>query len=137
MEGRAFITAVILLYKSKMNIGEKIKQLRKKNGLTQEQLAEYVDVSITSIRRWEWGKIVPNAKYVQKLAEVLKTTPEDLLEDQTWDIQVTKNDGMAIMRLGEDKDVSVPATPEGYAFLKDIFLASLSHSNDRIGAVKV
>lgn len=36
-----------------MNIGYKIKELRQKNNLTQEQLAEHLGVSFQAISRWE------------------------------------------------------------------------------------
>ena len=38
-----------------MNIGEKIKDLRKKNDLTQEKLADYLNVSYQAISKWECG----------------------------------------------------------------------------------
>ena len=42
-----------------MDIGEKILQLRKANNLTQEQLAERLDVTRQSISKWESGQAVP------------------------------------------------------------------------------
>lgn len=120
-----------------MTTGEKIKQLRKKNGLTQEQLAELVDVAVTSIRRWEWGPRLPNIKFIQKLAGVLNTTPEYLLEDEdknnviitaTSEQRTTRDEGMAEITLGNGQNFKVPATPEGFAFLKEIYLASLKNT---------
>lgn len=115
-----------------MTTGEKIKKLRKQNGLTQEKLAELVDVSLTSIRRWEWGENIPNSKFLQSLAEILKVSTEDLLPDKDEEVKgitekkTTKNEGMAIIELDNGKVFSAPATPEGYAFLKDLFMASLN-----------
>lgn len=57
-----------------MNIAEKIKRQRKANGLNQEELAERLGLSITTIRRWEWGRRAPNAVILPKLAEVLNTS---------------------------------------------------------------
>ena len=119
-----------------MTTGEKIKQLRKKNGLTQEQLAELVDVAVTSVRRWEWGENTPTVKFIQKLAEVLNTTPEYLLENENDNIvltatseqRTTRNEGMAEITLGNGQNFKVPATPEGFAFLKEIYLASLKNT---------
>ena len=38
-----------------MNIGTKIKQLRKEKKVTQEQLAEYLHISSQAISKWETG----------------------------------------------------------------------------------
>lgn len=38
-----------------MQIGEKIKNYRKTAGLTQEQVADYLDVSTPAVNKWEKG----------------------------------------------------------------------------------
>ena len=38
-----------------MNLGSKIKQLRLKNTVTQEQLADYLNISAQAISKWENG----------------------------------------------------------------------------------
>ncbi|MBE6548670.1 MAG: helix-turn-helix transcriptional regulator, partial [Ruminococcaceae bacterium] len=38
-----------------MTIGERIKALRKQNGMTQENLAEYLCVSYQAVSKWECG----------------------------------------------------------------------------------
>jgi len=43
-----------------INIGEKIKLLRKKNDITQDKLAEYLGVTAQSISRWESGTCYPD-----------------------------------------------------------------------------
>ena len=43
-----------------MTIGEKIKQLRKKNDLTQEKLADYLCVSYQAVSKWECGLSSPD-----------------------------------------------------------------------------
>ena len=62
-----------------MNIMEKIKELRKKNNMTQAQLAEKIGVSGMTLRRWEWGQRTPRTNELTKLAEVLGTSTAYLL----------------------------------------------------------
>lgn len=38
-----------------MNIGLKIKELRKERGITQERLAEYLNISPQAVSKWENG----------------------------------------------------------------------------------
>lgn len=61
-------------------VGEKIKMLRKKEGLTMEQLAKRVGVSKASVHKWEAGK-VDNMKrtHIAKVAEVFGVSPAYLL----------------------------------------------------------
>lgn len=40
-------------------IGEKIKLLRKRREITQEQLAEYLNISFQSVSKWECGELTP------------------------------------------------------------------------------
>ena len=42
------------------NIGQKIKELRKKNDLTQEKLADYLGVSYQAVSKWETGVNTPD-----------------------------------------------------------------------------
>ena len=116
-----------------MTTGEKIKKLRKENNLTQEKLAELVDVSLTSIRRWEWGENTPNSKFIQRLSEILNVPPEELLSDKeeeakvkgTSEKKLMRNEGMATIELEDGRVFSVPATSEGYAFLERIYAMSM------------
>ena len=45
-----------------MNFSEKLLTLRKTKGMTQEQLAEKLDVSRQSISKWESGQAVPKSE---------------------------------------------------------------------------
>ena len=63
-------------------IAEKIKDLRLERGLTQPQLAKEIGVSNGTISFWENGLNIPRADYIKKLAAVLNTTTEFLLETE-------------------------------------------------------
>lgn len=56
----------------KKEMGEKIRAARERAGHTQEQLAEGVEVSIDTVRRWESGVREPRASDLARLAKFLK-----------------------------------------------------------------
>ena len=53
-----------------MNFSEKLLTLRKAKNLTQEQLAEKLDVSRQSISKWESGQAVPEMEKIVALSVV-------------------------------------------------------------------
>ncbi|HDX9658044.1 TPA: helix-turn-helix transcriptional regulator [Bacillus toyonensis] len=59
--------------------GEKIKELRKSNKLTQKQLAEKLGKAESTIRMWELGTNTPNAKTITELSKVLNVGYTDLM----------------------------------------------------------
>lgn len=56
-------------------IGKKIKQIRKSKNLTQEKLAELINIEIPSMSYIETGKFAPSVETLQKLSEVLGVKP--------------------------------------------------------------
>lgn len=68
------------------NLGEKIRQLRKANGLTQEQLAEKVGIDNKHLSRIEKGRHMPTYRIIKKLADVLNIDIETLDENNTNEI---------------------------------------------------
>lgn len=59
--------------------GQRLRELRVSRGLTQAQLAERAEVTISYITRLESGGYAPGIDLVQKLAAALGTTAADLL----------------------------------------------------------
>lgn len=53
-----------------MEFNEKLQQLRKKNNLTQEQLAEQLFVSRTAVSKWESGKGYPNIESLKSISKL-------------------------------------------------------------------
>lgn len=62
-----------------MRIAANIKHYRKQAGLTQEELAERLDVARSTITQWETGWSSPRMGMVQKLAEVFGIPPSAML----------------------------------------------------------
>lgn len=59
-------------------LGRKIQRIRKKKELTQEQLAEKVNVSTTFIGYVETGYRIPNLKMIYKIARALGVKVKDI-----------------------------------------------------------
>lgn len=57
----------------------RIKQLRKQNGISQQKLSSMVNVNQTAISQWETGKTSPNLDTAAKLAEIFNVSMEYLL----------------------------------------------------------
>lgn len=64
-----------------MTFSEKLKEIRKEEGLSQEQLAEKIGVSRQAITKWETGKGLPDVENMIIIAEIFKTTLDELLRD--------------------------------------------------------
>ena len=64
-----------------MNFSEKLKEIRKKEGISQEQLAEKIGVTRQAITKWETGKGLPDVENMVIIAEIFKTTIDELLMD--------------------------------------------------------
>lgn len=64
----------------KIKIGEFITKCRKDKKLTQEQLAEKINVSINAVSKWERGLNLPDISNMQDLCNILGITINELLE---------------------------------------------------------
>lgn len=62
-----------------IGIGEKIKHLRQQRGITQEQLADYLNLSFQSVSKWERGEAYPDITMLPKIAVFFNTTADELL----------------------------------------------------------
>ena len=60
-------------------LGDNIKALRKQKGISQEELASRIHVVRQTISKWEKNLSVPDAAMIQKIAEELDITVNELL----------------------------------------------------------
>jgi transcriptional regulator with XRE-family HTH domain len=65
-----------------IKIGKFIAQCRKKENLTQMQLAEKLNITDRAVSKWETGKALPDASIMLTLCEILKITVNDLLSGE-------------------------------------------------------
>ena len=73
-----------------MEIGNKIMELRKKSGLSQEELAEKVGVARQTISKWELGETSPDIKQAKELSKIFKVSLDELTGNEITDILVEK-----------------------------------------------
>ena len=74
-----------------MNFNEKLQELRKKKGLTQEELAKSLYVSRTAISKWESGKGYPSIDSIKDIAKFFDVTIDQLLSSNQL-LLVAEND---------------------------------------------
>ena len=71
-------------------VSVRIKQKRKEQRLTQQELADKVGVSLMTVLRWEKGERTPNTSIMSRLAESLNTSVEYLMGLQEYAGKVNK-----------------------------------------------
>ena len=107
-----------------MTVGSNIKKAR--GNMKQAELAEILDVDISTVSRWENDKNVPNSKMLKKIADALNTSTNFLLADANATLPIIaderqnengkkisyhQNGDMLFFKDGEH-EVSVPDTKE-------------------------
>ena len=65
-----------------MTMENKIKALRQKAGMTQEKVAERMGVSRQAVAKWEAGESAPSTRNLHKMAEIIETTEDVLMNSQ-------------------------------------------------------
>lgn len=62
-----------------MSLGKTIARLRKKTGLTQTEFAQHMDVHQSLVTKWERDVVQPRSKTLERIAEVLGVSTQQLL----------------------------------------------------------
>ena len=75
-----------------MEFSEKLIALRKGRELTQEQLAEQLNVSRQSVSKWESGQVIPEAEKIVELSKAFNVTLDYLLKPSEIDELSVKTD---------------------------------------------
>lgn len=75
-----------------MEFHEKLQELRKKKGLTQEELAEMLFVSRTAVSKWETGRGYPSIDSLKVIAGFYKVTIDELLSGDEL-LSIAESDG--------------------------------------------
>jgi transcriptional regulator with XRE-family HTH domain len=103
-----------------MDLGEKLLYLRKKKGLSQEQLAAQVTVSRQAVSKWELGEAIPDTENVIQLTKIFEVSADFLLNNEI-DIPVVsaiEKETAADSKLAMLKDT---LTDDEYKLAKKVF----------------
>ena len=74
-----------------IELAKKVKELRKRNGISQELLAEISGLSLRTVQRIENGETQPTGDSIKRLSNALKVTPNELMD---W--QIIKNNNVLL-----------------------------------------
>lgn len=91
-----------------------IKYLRKRAGLSQEELAEKIDVSRQSVAKWENGESLPDIVKCRDLAILFGTTIDNLINYSFEDDELTDNETsegkyvFGLVKVGERGQIVIP-----------------------------
>lgn len=81
-------------------LGKNIKKYRKLRGLTQEKVAELIELEVRTLSLIETGNNFVTSKTLGKLAEVLQVSPANLLEDDnSEDLKQLYSDSMKALEI--------------------------------------
>ncbi len=95
-----------------MILADKIIENRKKNGWSQEELADMLDVSRQSVSKWESAQAIPDMKKIVQLSEIFNVSTDYLLKDELG------NENTTPVEKGEPSEDAVTVSmEEANAFL--------------------
>ena len=73
-----------------MDLGKKIQELRKKENLSQEQLAEKINVTRQTISKWELNETTPDIKQAKELSKLFKISLDELTDNDMTTLVMQK-----------------------------------------------
>ena len=73
-----------------MDLGKKILELRKKENLSQEQLAEKINVTRQTISKWELNETTPDIKQAKELSRLFKVSLDELTDNDMTTLVMQK-----------------------------------------------
>ncbi|MDO5138486.1 MAG: helix-turn-helix transcriptional regulator [Oscillospiraceae bacterium] len=98
-----------------MILADKIIENRKRNGWSQEELADKLNVSRQSVSKWEGAQAVPDMKKIVQLAELFNVSTDYLLRD---DIEAYESFGETLVESGTEDTVRSVSLEEANRFLE-------------------
>ena len=79
-------------------MGEKLRQLRRKKGLSQEAVAKELGISRQAVSKWETDIAQPDLDNLKKICEILEISADELLNCWIFLVQSCRKKKYAIMK---------------------------------------
>lgn len=109
-----------------MTFSERLTGLRKKSGMSQEQLAEKLGLTRQTVSKWENGQSTPELAYVAQLSELFGVTTDYLIKGMQ-NVSAEESPHQKKARFAIDKKVLITLMISGTVFpLALIFIAVLA-----------
>ena len=84
-----------------MILADKIIRLRKKNGWSQEELADKMNVSRQAVSKWESAQTIPDLEKILQLGTLFGVTTDYLLKDEIEEEEFSFLDILVLILLSE------------------------------------
>ena len=105
-----------------MKFGDNLKTIRKNKNMSQEQLAEKINVSRQSVSKWETGEAYPEMNHILELCKIFHCKINDLIHTDMSDISsFDEKIVMDVVKLNEQKQTQVVIEPRDVQFSKAAF----------------
>ena len=90
-----------------IKIGKFISECRKKQNLTQAELADKLSITDRAVSKWETGRAMPDSSLMLELCEILKITVNDLLSGEVVSMnEYNKKQEEALLTLVKEKQLA-------------------------------
>ena len=90
-----------------MNFAENLQNLRKKKNMTQDELAEKLQVSRQAVSKWESGSGYPETEKIISICEIFNCSMDELIKGK---ISLDENDNYDLIMSKSAKQVSIAVT---------------------------
>ena len=87
-------------------IGQRIKQLRKRKGLNQTELAQMLKKSLRTVQKYETGEIEVSIAVVNQIADLLDSTPTYILGYESSTTQIRTLSDLLIIEFSKNSILS-------------------------------
>lgn len=66
----------------KKTVGQKLQEIRKRNGLTRDNMAEILEISKFTYRNWEYDGGEPNSEWLVKLSNAFGVSVDEIVDNK-------------------------------------------------------